>query len=83
MFVRKDNFMVMQAIHFLTDSKKKFMTVKKMALIDGIWTGLEIEMKTKKGKVTTHATVLKISNMKYNQKLEASYFSIRQIEKGL
>lgn len=83
MFVRKDNFMVMQAIHFLTDGKKKFMTVRKMEKIDGIWTGLEIEMKTKKGKKTTHATVLKMSDVKYNQNHKESFFSIRQIEKGL
>jgi len=83
MFVRKDNFMVMQAIHFLTDGKKKFMTVKKMEKVEGIWTGLVIEMKTKKGKRTTHATILKISDIKYNQDLKESYFSVRQIEKGL
>ncbi len=83
MFVRKDNFMVMQSINFLTDGKKKFMTVKKMEKIDGIWTALEIEMKTKKGKQMTHATVLKISDVKYNQNHKESFFSVRQIEKGL
>jgi len=83
MFVRKDNFMVAQAIHFLVDGKKKYMTVKKMEVIDGIWTALEIEMKTKKGKQTTHATVLKISDVTYNQNLDESFFSLRQIEKGL
>ncbi len=83
MFVRKDNFMVAQAIHFLVDGKKKFMTVRKMKQIDGIWTNLEIEMKTKKGKQTTHATVLKISDVKYNQNLSEDFFTTRQIEKGL
>lgn len=83
MFVRKDNFMVIQGIHFLTDGKKKYMTVSKLEKIEGIWTALEIEMKTRKGKRTTHATILQISDIKYNQNLKESFFSIRQIEKGL
>jgi len=83
MFVDQESFMVVQAIHFLTDGKKKFMTVKNMEKIDGVWTALEIEMKTKKGKKTTHATVLKMTDVKYNQDLKESYFSVRQIEKGL
>jgi hypothetical protein len=83
MFVSQESYMVIQAIHFQTDGKKKFMTVRKMEKIDGVWTALEIEMKTKKGKKTTHATVLKISDMKYNQKLDESFFTVRQIEKGL
>lgn len=83
MFVDQESFMVVQAIHFLTDGRKKFMTVKNMKKIDGVWTALEIEMKTKKGKITTHATVLKMTDVKYNQDLKESYFSVRQIEKGL
>ncbi len=83
-FVRKDNFMVAQAIHFLNEgNKKKYMQVTDMKQIDGIWTALEIEMKTKKGKHTTHATVLKISDVKYNQNLKFDDFTVRRIEKGL
>ena len=83
MFVRQDNFMVVKALHVTTDGRTKVMTVKKLEKISGIWTALEIEMKTKKGKRTTHATVLKMSDVKYNQNLKESFFSKRQIQKGL
>ncbi len=83
MFVRQDNFVVIRALHFLTDGKKKYMDVKKLEKIDGIWVATEIEMKTKKGKQTLHTTLLKFNNVKFNQDLSDSFFSVRQIEKGI
>ena len=83
MFVRQDNFVVIRALHFMTDGKKKYMDVKKLEKIDGIWVATEIEMKTKKGKQTLHTTILKFNDVKFNQNLSDSFFTVRQIEKGI
>jgi hypothetical protein len=84
MFVRQDNFVVTRALHFMTDGgKKKYMDVKKLEKIDGIWVATEIEMKTKKGKQTLHATILKFNDVKFNQNLNDNFFTVRQIEKGI
>ncbi len=83
MFVRQDNFVVVRAIHFLTDGKRKYMDVKTLKKIDGIWVATEIEMKTKKDKMTLHSTLLNLSEIKFNQNLKDSFFTVRRIEKGL
>ncbi len=83
LFVRKDNFVVTRAIHFLVDGKKKYLDVKRMEKIDGIWVATHIEMKTTKNKQTTHKTVLNLQDIKFNQEISESFFTVRQIEKGL
>lgn len=83
MFVRQDNFVVVRAIHFLTDGKRKYMDVKSLQQIDGIWVATEIEMKTKKDKFTLHSTLLSLSDIQFNQDLKESFFTVRRIEKGL
>jgi len=84
MFVRQDNFVVIRALHITNDGRKrKYMDVKKLEKIDGIWVATQIEMKTKKGKERLHTTMLSLSNISFNQNLEESFFSIRTLEKGL
>lgn len=84
MFVQQDNFVVVRALHFLDEGgKKKYMDVKKLEKIDGIWVATEIEMKTTKSKKRLHTTVMKFSDMKFNVKQKEGFFSVRQIEKGL
>ncbi|MBE9568137.1 MAG: outer membrane lipoprotein-sorting protein [Proteobacteria bacterium] len=84
MFVRQDNFVVVRALHILKENgKKKYLDVKKLEKIDGIWVATEIEMKTTRDKSTLHRTVLKLDNVKFNQDLDESFFTVRRIEKGL
>lgn len=84
MFVRQDNFVVIRALHITTENdKKKYMDVKKLEKIDGIWIATEIEMKTMKGKQRLHTTILKFDDVKFNQKLDEEFFTVRRIEKGL
>jgi len=83
MFVRQDNFVVVRAIHFLTDGKRKYMDVKSLEQIEGIWVATEIEMKTKKDKATLHTTILKFTDVKFGLDLKDSFFTVRRIEKGL
>ncbi len=84
MFVRQDNFVVVRALHILKEGgKKKYLDVKKLEKIDGIWVATEIEMKTSQDKNTLHRTILKLDNVKFNQDLDDAFFSVRRIEKGI
>ena len=83
-FVRQDNFVILQALNYIKAGKKlKYMQVKGLKLIDGIWTPTEMQMVTKKGKKMLHKTVFKFTEIKYNQKLDESLFTTRTLERGL
>jgi hypothetical protein len=83
-YVRKDNFVVIRGINWLKKGgKMKYFQVNKLEKIDGIWTSLDLQMTTKKGKRLLHKTILRWSNVKYNQPLDKSMFSKRRLEKGL
>jgi len=83
-FVRQDNFVIIQALNYIKAGKKlKYMMVKDLEKIDGIWTIKEMQMITKKGKKTLHKTVFKFSDINYNQDLDESLFTTRTLERGL
>ena len=83
-FVRKDNYVVIRAVNWVKKGKKlKYMEITDLEEIDGIWTTKEIQMSTKKGKTLLHKTILKFSDIKYNQNLDDNIFSVRRLEKGL
>jgi outer membrane lipoprotein-sorting protein len=83
LFVRQDNFVVIQAIHMMPDNYRKYMSVNALEQIDGIWVATEIEMKTTQGKTRQHSTVLKLSNITNNQPIGDQIFSLRELVKGL
>ena len=83
-FVRQDNFFVIRALHWVRDGGyKKYMDIKKLDLIDGIWVATEMHVTKKKGKNTVHKTILSFRNVKFNQSLEFDMFTVRRMEKGL
>ena len=81
--VRKDNYVVVRAINFLTNGKKKYLDLKQIHEENGIWLVDEMTMTTKKGKRTLHKTVLTFSNVSLNSEIDDNVFTIRRIEKGL
>jgi len=84
LFVRQDIDFVIRAVHWVKDGGyNKYFDVKKLEKIDGIWTSRETHMTTKKGKKTNHKTILSFDNLKYNQDIKESMFTIRRLEKGL
>lgn len=84
LIVRQDNYYVVRAVHWVRDGGYlKYMDTQKLEQIDGIWVGAEVHVIKKKGKQTVHKTILKISDVKFNQDLDYDLFSIRRLEKGL
>jgi outer membrane lipoprotein-sorting protein len=83
-FVRQDIDMVVRGVNWLkSGGKLKYMDVKELEQIDGVWVAKEIEMTTKNGKVTEHSTIMKFSNISMNPTIEEDLFSIRRLEKGM
>ena len=81
--VRKDNYVVVRAINFMTNGKKKYLDLTKIHEQDGIWLVDEMSMTTKKGKSTLHKTLLTFSNVKLNTPIKDEVFTTRRLEKGL
>jgi hypothetical protein len=83
-FVRMDNYVIVRAKSWVKKgSRNKYFDIKKLELIDGIWTPTEMHMTTKKGNKTLHKTVLVNHNVKYNQDIDEDSFSVRKLEQGL
>jgi hypothetical protein len=83
-FVREDNYVIVRAVLWVADSNEiKFMDVKKLERVDGIWVSLETHMTTKKGKKTHHQTIMIQENVAFNQQLDEGLFTERSLEKGL
>lgn len=84
-FVRKDNFVPVRAVHWVAGGggKLKYMDVLKLEQIDGIWVATETTMTTKKGKATLHKTLLRFHNIRFNQDLGEDLFTLRRLEQGL
>ena len=84
LIVRQDNYFVIRAVHWVKDGGYlKYMDVKDLQRIDGIWVATEIHVTKKKGKKMAHKTILRLNNVKFNQKLDYALFTVRRIEKGL
>jgi len=81
--VRKDNYMVVRAINFMTNGKKKYLDLKQIHEENGIWLVDEMTMTTKKGKTTLHKTILTFSNTILNAPIDDGVFTTRRLEKGL
>jgi hypothetical protein len=42
----------------------------------------ELQMVTREGRDTVHATLLRFNNVRFGQPLDESLFTVRQLEKG-
>jgi len=83
-FVRQDNHVVIRAVTWVKKgSRLKYLEVKKLEQIDGIWVSIEVTTTTKKGKATVHKTLLRQNDVRFGQDLSQDMFTVRQLEKGL
>ncbi len=83
-FVRQDNYVVVRGVRWVYKKKRnKYLDVRKLEQIDGIWVSTEMHMTTKAGKKTLHKTVLKQRNIRFNlPEVDEDLFTIRRLEKG-
>ena len=83
LFVRKDNFVVIRGINWLEKGGKlKYMEIRKLEQIDGIWIGTETTMTTRKDKEVLHQTILKSKGVKFNSPQPDDFYSTRKLEQG-
>ena len=82
-YVRQDNYIVVRSINFLKKGNKvKQMDVVDINMIDGIWVLGQVTMVTRKDGVELSRTVMKSSDIKFNQKFDENFFSERQLTRG-
>ena len=75
--------MVVRAIRWVKDGGYlKYVDMRKLEQIDGIWTATDTLVTKKKGKDIVHKTILTLDNVKFNQGLDFDLFTIRRMEKG-
>jgi hypothetical protein len=83
-YITKDTYMVTRAKYYLKKSSRvKYMDVKKVELIDGIYIPTITTMTTKQGRRVLHKTILIQSDTKLNQKLKDNLFTTRTLVKGI
>ena len=84
-FIRQDNYVMIRGVRWVYKKKRnKYLDVRKLEEIDGIWVSTELQVTTKSGKKTLHKTILKQKNVHFNQdEVNEDLFSIRRLEKGL
>ena len=84
-FIRQDNYVMVRGVRWVYKKKRnKYLDVRKLEKIDGIWVSTEMHVTTKSGKKTLHKTIMKQKNIHFNQdKVNENFFTIRRLEKGL
>jgi hypothetical protein len=84
LFIRQDNDVVIRSISWVENSPDlKYMVVRQLDKIDGIWVSTRLGITRKKGTQIIHKTDLTLDGVKFNQDLDEGLFSVRQMEKGL
>ncbi len=83
-FVRQDIYYVVRAISWV-DKKNilKYLDVKTLEMIAGIWVGTEMHIFKKQGKKTLHKTILRLHDVQFNQPLDFDLFTPRTMETGI
>ena len=84
-FIRQDNYVMIRGVRWVHKKKRnKYLDVRKLDKIDGIWVSTEMHVTTKSGKKILHKTIMKQKNIHFNQdEVNEDLFSIRRLEKGL
>ena len=84
-FIRQDNYVMIRGVRWVYKKKRnKYLDVRKLEKIDGIWVSTEMHVTTKSGKKTLHKTIMKQKNIHFNHdEVNENLFTIRRLEKGL
>ncbi len=82
-FVRQDNYVVIRLVNWVKGGRLKYLDVKELEKISGIWVALKTSMTTKSGKKIVHKTVLINSNVSFENNLPDDLFKLRSLEAGI
>ena len=83
-WIRQDNHVMIRGIRWVYKSRRvKYFQIKALEQIKGIWVASQMQMVTREGKDTIHATLLTQSDIEINPKISEGFFTVRQLEKGL
>lgn len=84
LLVRKDIHYLTGAVHWMkTGEYLKYIDVRKLKKIEGIWVGTEVHISKRRGRQIVHKTIVRLNNVKFNQRLAYDLFTVRRMEKGL
>jgi hypothetical protein len=84
LFVRQDIYYIIRGVSWVHNkSYLKYMEVKALEKIEGVWVGTELHVWKRLGKQTIHKTILRLNNVKFDQPLSYDMFTTRQMESGL
>jgi hypothetical protein len=83
-WIRKDIFMTVKAQLWVKQGKKiKYLKVKDISKVNGIWTAHEVQMTTTKRRRIEHSSILRTTKITYNVDLQDDVFTIARMERGL
>jgi len=81
--VRQDNYVKVREVQWMRTGEMKYWEGKNLQTIDHIVVPTEQTMTTKKNDKVVHRTIIKVTNIKFNQQFSDSLFSVSRLEKGL
>ncbi len=83
-WIRKDNYMQVKGIINLKKAKKvKYFAARDIEEIQGVWTAKTLQMVTTRNGKKEHASVLKISKVRYNDAVDETMFDTQAMQRGL
>lgn len=82
LYIRQDNYFIYRAKFYIEKGGYiKYLNVKELDKIDGIWIATEVHMSKKSGTKTVHKTILTRKNVQFDQDLEDNLFDVQRLEK--
>ena len=83
-FIRQDIYYQVRAISWVHKKNYlKYLDVRTLEQISGIWVGTEMHIFKKLGKKTLHKTILRLQDVQFNQSLDDDLFTTRKMAAGL
>lgn len=80
LWIRKDNYVVQKGEFYdKQNNLQRELTCSGITRIDGIWT---TSVMTMKNVITGHSTVIEMKDVRYNQKVDDSIFTVASVERG-
>ena len=84
LFVRQDNYFIIRGVSWVHNkSYLKYMEVKSLEKVEGVWVATEMHVWKRRSKQIVHKTILRLNDVKFNQPIDFDLFTTRRMEAGL